>query len=953
MTKKASIQAILSDRALLYHHLEWVLMHPRFGLLMIGLIALSFTHDPGLALALFVLFACEIGLRIAIMAYKVRTNPYRSSLNRKFDGLFLLLDIIGAASLLITVFDLPLDAGDAAAARLLRAAYLLRTLRFFRYIDLQSLMYSPTYGMFISVVILLSFFATDTLQWIIIIFFFVELAIRMLIMRNMTFESRRDRIAEWGYWWIDLIATIVMIPALSVIPYGGGLRMLRLIRLLRPWMVILRNLREVMREGQFLQEINLIVLLLGVLSVGFGVVGYYTLDDFDFTQDGRFDPKDRSLLATIWFSFRLFTDPGNSVTYPANTEVAVISVIGVVVGVFLFAFFIGIGASIVSGLMAKLRNERLNITNHMVMLGWSEIAPFVLERLHTISERSFSRLKLVLLHDERETPPELLEHSWVSHRQGDFTEVESLHRINLAHARQGIVNLDCGKSGAENMAEAMFALLAIRRVNPDIYLNYTTPGNASPRLAEHHHMLQIGWDTTDFYNKPTVIQSIAEVRANMLRNVVVYRDFDQVMERLMIPERTEESALQICEWDGHFTREDGRERLSLPDADDAMDIPRLAARLMMRGATLLALVDEQGQAHPLYRLHRLPARCRIRSLLGIAINANALHAETYYTIRHLNALPQPAAPAAPLAPVEQARDLRLLIIGWVGSLPLLLKRLLDDFETLHVTIVDQLDEAQFADQTGYLRRRFAEMPGANERIRLETHAWNFDDMNLLRPWLQQADRVLLSRPLHLHDHAYALIATTLSHMVTLMRADGLQPEVFPILDNREQARLLQEELERFDTGLEIHVTVPNEFFGAYAAHTAWHMYACEDADSYEMQRTLRHVIDDLMGDVGESDDMDIHVLRVTGELPEDAEALFHALLAQGMVWIGYRMQSAFEWRDPVQDAIRKFFPREGDFRCLRQHQIIINPFGNPISRHSWLERREEIVELILIGASLS
>ncbi|PIP01889.1 MAG: hypothetical protein COX55_08505, partial [Zetaproteobacteria bacterium CG23_combo_of_CG06-09_8_20_14_all_54_7] len=599
------MKTVFSDRPLLYHHMEWVLMHPRFGFLMMGLIALSFTHNRILATVLFAVFCIEVGMRFAIMMNKQRTNPYRSSLNQKIDALFLVLDVIGIASLLITILNIPLDAENLAAARLLRAVYLLRTLRMFRYIDLQSAMYSPTYGMLISLIILLSFFAEDTLMWIIIIFFSVELAIRFLIMRNIKYETRRDKVAEWLYWGVDLIATIVMVPAFAFVPYGGALRMLRLIRLLRPWMVIIRNLKDIMREGQFMQEINLIILLLAVLSIGGGVIGHFSMANFDYDQNGLSNQEDKGMLAPIWFAFRMFTDPGNTITYPDNSEIAIFSVVAVIIGVFIFAFFIGIGASIVSGLMAKLRNERLNITNHMVMLGWSSVSPFILSQLKVISERGFSKLKLVILNDAEKMPDELIEHSWVSYRWGKVEEVTSLQRVNLAHARQAIVSIPEGHSDADNLAIATFSLIAIRKVNPNIYLNFATPGLAEPHLSSHHHMLQIGWDTQGFYNKPTVVNSQADVRANLFRNILVYRDFDQVMERLMIPERTEESSLQVAEWGGRLERVDGAIHLALPDQSSSMEISALASFLLLRGVTLLALVDNNGQSHPLYKLDRV------------------------------------------------------------------------------------------------------------------------------------------------------------------------------------------------------------------------------------------------------------------------------------------------------------------------------------------------------------
>jgi len=104
-----------------------------------------------------------------------------------------------------------------------------------------------------------------------------------------------------------------------------------------------------------------------------------------------------------------------------------------------------------------------------------------------------------------------------------------------------------------------------------------------------------------------------------------------------------------------------------------------------------------------------------------------------------------------------------------------------------------------------------------------------------------------------------------------------------------------------------------------------------------------------MGDTGDDDEMDIKALQVNTPLPEDAEALFTSLLEDGYVWIGYRLNKSFVWNDPLQNTIRKLFPREEDYSCLRQHQIIINPFGNPVSRYSWTEFRENITELIVIG----
>ncbi len=939
------------DKNLLYYHIEWILMHPRFGFLMIALVALSFTHEPWLAAILFTIFVVEIGARIAIMLHKTRTNPYRTSLNRKIDGLFLVLDIIGVASLLITIFDIPFQAEDAALVRILRAVYLLRTLRIFRYFDLESAMYSPTYGMFTSLIIMVSFFATDTLMWIIIIFFAVELALRYLIMRNMNFETRKERILEWFFWWLDIIATIVMIPAFAIIPYGGALRMMRLVRLLRPWLVIIRNLKDVMREGQFMQEINLIVLVLAVISIAGGIFGKFLLPGFDFTQDGSVTPQDDSMIARIWFAFRLFTDPGNSVAYPDNASIAIFSIVAVVIGVFIFAFFIGIGASIVSDLMTKLRNERLAVTRHMVMIGWSDIAPYIITHLRLVSERSFSKLKLVLLQENDEISSTLLEEKWVSYRTGNSKQIEDLNRVNLSAARQALVLIPDDKSTAETLSESFFSLLAIRKMHPDIYLSIAIPSMSESRVSEHQHMLQVGWDNQGVYDKPTVILSAADFRANAFKNILQYSDFDQVVSRLMIPERTEESAMQVCEWAAEIRHQHGETLLFTPDGQHRSNIIQAAKSLLKRGVILLAVIDDNWQIQPLYQLPTAE-KTVIKAVVGIAINENALHGELHYVLHHPETSPHKPTETFQLSLNRPATELRLLITGWVDSLPLLLKRLMPDYQHIEVVLLDNLPEAKLMDEKNYLQRRLNEKIGGN-KVSVTVQAWDFSNMEVLRDYVKTFTHIILSQPQASEQEPYTVISTMLSHIISMIHTEQSRPKIYPVLSDRNQARLLQEELDRFTLPTEVHLVVPDEFYGAYVAHTSFHMYTAENNEVYQMKRVLRHVIHDLMSEDGSNDALELYTMAVHQKLPDEPEALYASLLEQGFIWIGYRLNHAFSWDDPMQNMIRTVFPREGDFHCLRQHQIIINPFGNPISKRSWEYNRDDIAELIVIGENIT
>ncbi|MBL4774817.1 MAG: hypothetical protein JKY87_02005, partial [Mariprofundus sp.] len=392
--------------------------------------------------------------------------------------------------------------------------------------------------------------------------------------------------------------------------------------------------------------------------------------------------------------------------------------------------------------------------------------------------------------------------------------------------------------------------------------------------------------------------------------------------------------------------------LSLPDGSQSMPLHALATQLLLRGVTLIAISDENGRSYPLYKLSDINMPITVSSILGISISPNALFSETLFSIKHPHAALEKnrSTLSLDLHAAQKKKTLKLLITGWVGSLPLLLQRLLDDFEHIELTLIDDLSEAECADELDYLRRKIATTAGANERIAVEVVRWDFADMNFLRPYVQQADKILLSRAPHLKAHPYASIASVLSHLISIINAQGGSPDIFPILENRHQAMLLQEELHRFNLPHEIHIIIPNAFYGTYVAHTSYHMYSAENREAYKLQRTLRHAISDMMSDVGKAGDMDIQTLHVSTTLPADAEHIFAQLLADGYIWIGYSLKDSFVWNDPLQNTIRKLFPREQDYSCLRQQKIIINPFGNPVSRYSWLKFRENITELIVITA---
>ena len=946
-----------------YYYMDWVFNHPRFGILMVGLIALSFSHNHMVAVVLFVLFAIEIGLRILLLRHKSLINPYKDSQERRFDILFLVFDIIGVLSLLVTI--LVSDAAiaeNSIALRAVRGLYLLRSLRFIRYLDLQSFIHSPSYGMFLSVLILLSFFVSGTILWLMFMFFTVEVIVRFFLLRGLQMQSPREKKIEWGFWLLDVFATIAMIPGLPLNELGSILRSFRLIRLFRPWAVILRNLREVVREGQYWQEINLIILLLIVMSIIGAAYGHYFFGSFDYTGDNVVDEHDRSLFAQIWFSFRTFTDAGNSITYPENSAEAIYSALAVILGVFVFSFFIGIGSSIVSGLMSKLRNERLNINSHLVMIGWNSVAPFILTKLEQISLRTFAKIKLVLLNDATTPPEDALGHPWVMYRSGKANHSRDLQRVNIGLAKQAILNMPDQASQSEQLAFGQASLINVRKHNPEIYLNYVVGGTTQPFIPEYQHMLQIGWDRKGFYNKPTVLHSRSEFRASLISNVMHYSDFDQVITRLMIPDRDGESSLLAVNWCGQVIDTPNGKALTSDSAPNGVPIRELAIELFAHGITLVGF-NPLGENHlvPIYALDALKAPFEVQAVLGIALSENYLFGKLRFTIEALhksrNSVSDPLSslPSLVWRHEQRSEDLHILIIGHVGTEALIIKNLLQRHKRLRAVFMDSFGgEAEAKEFEGYIERRLRESgQDLPRRVDLKIIDWDFLNMSRLKNALQNTDYVFVA---HSRSRQWGesenedTIISVLSHLTTCVLQSSCHPTIFSIVEKRQHARLLQEELREHPLPFEIHVAVPNEVFGTYIAHTSYHMFVSADDCSYQAKRALRHAIDDLVADHPDSQDrLELSVIKVGDiQLPDSPKALFASLLDQGYLWIGYRMNQPFVFSSASYRLISRLFPMQHDHACLRQHEIVINPFGSPVSARSWFQKKESIEELIVL-----
>jgi len=442
--------------------------------------------------------------------------------------------------------------------------------------------------------------------------------------------------------------------------------------------------------------------------------------------------------------------------------------------------------------------------------------------------------------------------------------------------------------------------------------------------------------------------SQADVKANLLRQIMHYPDFDQVLSRLMIPVRHDESSLHIADWNGSISRIDGDLIIKSACGQYQGSLKKIISTMFVRGVILIAFSDTNRQIYPAVN----PAdSLEISHIVGIGLDANALLGEMEYALRHFTnySAPETNIINTDLKPLNDADAIKIVIIGCVHALPLMLKRLLNSYNKIDVSIIDDLNREEHIDQMVYLRRRIGEMDGASDRITTEIRRWSFSDMDFLRGVVKGADKIIISRPAHVTKRPHAIISNVLSHLLTILDEIDEKPYIFPVVDTRNQASMLQKELYKFDIEHEVHVVVPDEFYGTYVAHTSFGMFAAQNEEIYNSQRLLRYVINDLMEDSdGDIDLFDIDAMEVTNELPDSLQVLFDSLLEQQCILIGYRLNGKFERTDGIHETIFKAFPREDNFRCLRQTHLVLNPFGSAMLEETWLHRRSEIAELIVL-----
>jgi len=353
---------------------------------------------------------------------------------------------------------------------------------------------TPAAKIALSALILLSVlpfrFVEEVLAIPLLAIFGLEFGVRVLLWRRARAEGRGGTGIEGLGLVLDLVAlcTFLPIPARLL---GVETHTLRLVRLFR--MVLLfrysasgaRTLYTVLVRRERLRQFALVTTLFALLALLGGILVHHlgVAEDFDG------DPATANTFADgLWWCVRQLESPDNLVGSIRGDPVAIVLSLGLTLtGVFLVAFVIGIGTSVMEQLFAAESTRPVSTRAHSVVAGPVERAEVLVRQVVLLFRKNRDALAVarvgpiarlasilrrrsepvILLGKRAQPPPYLFEQGMegVVFRNGDPTRTEDLELANVAASRRVIVLSDPA-AGADADAVVVATSIAARRANP-------------------------------------------------------------------------------------------------------------------------------------------------------------------------------------------------------------------------------------------------------------------------------------------------------------------------------------------------------------------------------------------------------------------------------------------------------------------------------------------------------
>ena len=294
-----------------------------------------------------------------------------------------------------------------------------------------------------------------------------------------------DRFSFLYYYWLDIIAIIPWVHSLRV------LRVLRLLRVFRAALILSRRVRvlsQLVRSGLG-EYIALGLIVLVLVAAGTLALHHAERDNMlaahpqahpdrleEFNDELPAEERhelaepENALWATVFFL--VANEP--MVAVPRTDVGKAVALLTMFGGLTTFAVFTGVVTALMVNRLRRRMEiddmDRYQLTKHLVVCGWNNRVPLVLEEILS----GHGSIMIVVVADLPDTPADVARldaGGRVFFVRGDFTRPEVLEQARIQHAERAILCSDSTKerSDQDRDARTVLAALMIERMNPTIH----------------------------------------------------------------------------------------------------------------------------------------------------------------------------------------------------------------------------------------------------------------------------------------------------------------------------------------------------------------------------------------------------------------------------------------------------------------------------------------------------
>ena len=344
--------------------------------------------------------------------------------------------------------------------------------------------------------------------------FGLEVVLRFVVLaRGRLRRGAPSRRVELLFVLFDLLAWLSFLPLDQLLGVDAvwlrGLRLVRLLVLLRFSRELARDVWRVLTRREQLQQIGLVTTAVVALSFVAAVLLAQLRVPHDY--DGAEGPPE-DFWDQIWWSFRQVESPDNLVgNLDAHPIVLLISLGLTITGIFVFSYLIGVGTNVVEQVLRAERRRPVPYRDHTLVVGPMHESELLvreyvriydknralrrpslrelwrwLTRPHQPRPRRHALPRMALLGPDEEPPGYLYEPEmrWVVYREGDPSEPESLDRAAADTAKRAILLAPRRCSAEDADAITLARLAALRAVNPGAHAFVEIRDSANLEVAE-------------------------------------------------------------------------------------------------------------------------------------------------------------------------------------------------------------------------------------------------------------------------------------------------------------------------------------------------------------------------------------------------------------------------------------------------------------------------------------